>query len=253
MKTQDSRLETGVAEAGRFSLRLVSWALCFPLALSSLTFADGTDLVPNDAQQASSSAAQQVEESDAVLYNFGIPAVVESRSYVSLYADHKARHVGDIVTIIIAESSRASKSASTQTSKKSGSNSSLSDLFGLGNLPLKMGVDAESGYSGSGSTTRSGSMEANISASVKQMLPNGNLVLEGVRQVTVNDDVQVITVSGVVRPQDIRSDNTVLSVHVADAQIKYLGDGPTAQRPGVLTRVLQTPFHWIASIFRKVF
>jgi len=169
---------------------------------------------------------------------------------VSLYADHRARHVGDIVTIIVVESSKASKSAATQTSKKSESNGSLSDFFGLGKLPLKMGADAGSGYSGSGSTSRSGSMEAKISAIVSQVLPNGNLMLEGTRQVTVNDDVQTITLSGIVRPQDVGPDNTVLSIYLANAQIKYVGEGPTAQRPGIVTRILQTPFHWVASVFR---
>lgn len=173
--------------------------------------------------------------------------------YVSLYADHKARTKGDIVTIIISESSRASKSAATQTSKKSGQSGSLNDLFGLGNLPLKMGVDAGSDYSGSGTTTRSGSMDARVSAFIREVLPGGNLVLEGTRQVTVNDDTQLITVSGVVRPQDIGQDNTVLSIYMADAQIKYVGQGPTAQRPGILTRILQTPFHWVAGVFQRIF
>lgn len=201
------------------------------------------------------SDALLAEESPLVIYDFGM-SVSPSGSYggyISLYADHRARQVGDTVTIIIAESSKASKSASTQTSKKSGSSSSLDDLFGVSGLPLKMGTDAASDYSGSGSTTRSGSMEATISATVKEVLPNGNLLLEGTRQIAVNDDVQTITVSGIVRPQAIGSDNSVLSTYLANAEIKYVGDGPTAQRPGIVTRILQTPFHWIAGIFRRIF
>jgi flagellar L-ring protein precursor FlgH len=96
-------------------------------------------------------------------------------------------------------------------------------------------------------------MEAKISAIVKQVLPNGNLVLEGTRQITVNDDVQTITVTGIVRPKDVGANNSVLSIYLADAQIKYVGDGPTAQRPGIITRILQTPFHWVAGIFRRIF
>ena len=175
--------------------------------------------------------------------------------YTSLYSDHKAHRVGDIVTIIIAESSRASKSDATQTSKKSGSNGSLSDLFGLGKLPLKVGVDAGADYSGSGTTTRSGSMDAKISVSVKEILPNGNLVLEGTRNVNVNDDLQMITISGMVRPEDIASDNTVLSIYMANAEIKYKGQGQTTQTPGIVTgatKILLAPFHWVAGIFRKI-
>jgi len=175
--------------------------------------------------------------------------------FVSLYADHRAQRVGDVITIIIEESSKASKTAATQTSKKSETNGSLSDLFGLGRgrLPLKMGVDAGSDYSGSGSTSRSGTMDAKITATVKEILPNGNLVLEGKRNITVNDDIQTISIKGIVRPQDVRSDNTVLSIYLADAEIKYEGQGPIAQKPGIVTKILQTPFHWVAGVFRRIF
>lgn len=179
----------------------------------------------------------------------------DEAGYTSLYADHKAKRVGDIVTIIVEESSKASKSSATQTMKKSDSNGSLSELFGIGNLPLKMGVGAGSDYSGSGTTTRSGSMDATISVSVKEVLPNGNLLLEGKRNITVNDDIQTITIKGVVRPEDIRWDNTVLSVYIANAEIKYEGVGPTTERSGAITgiaKVLLTPFHWIAGVFRRI-
>jgi len=175
--------------------------------------------------------------------------------YTSLYSDHKARRIGDIVTIIVAESSKASKSDATQTSKKSGTNGSLSDFFGLGKLPLKVGVDAGSGYSGSGTTTRSDSMDAKISVFIKEILPNGNFLLEGTRNVNVNDDIQTITISGTVRPEDITPDNTILSIYLANAEIKYRGQGQSVQPPGVITgatRILLAPFHWVAGIFRKI-
>jgi len=120
---------------------------------------------------------------------------------------------------------------------------------------LKVGVDADSGYSGSGITTRSGSMDARISVSVKEVLPNGNLLLEGTRNVTINDDSQTITISGVVRPYDISPDNTVLSIYMADAQIKYKGKGPSSSSQGLITKVskvLLAPFHLIAGLFRMI-
>ncbi len=175
--------------------------------------------------------------------------------FVSLYSDHKARRIGDIVTIIVSESSKASKSDTTQTSKKSGANGSLSELFGLGNLPLKANVEGGSAYSDSGLTTRSGTMDAKISVSVKEVLPNGNLKLEGTRNISVNNDVQTITISGIVRPEDIRPDNTVLSIYLADAQILYKGQGNTSQRPGIVTgaaKILMAPFHFVSNIFRKI-
>ena len=202
---------------------------------------------PDDMQRSPAAAIQQVENETKM------DTADPFSSYVSLYADRRARRVGDIVTIIITESSKASKSSATQTSKKSGTNGSLSEFFGLGGMPVKMGVDAGSDYTGSGTTTRSGSMEAKISAFVKQVLPNGALSLEGTRQVTVNDDVQIIRISGIVRPEDVRADNSVLSMYMADARIEYIGEGPIAQRPGIVSRILQTPFHWVASVFRKIF
>jgi len=225
--------------------------LCTLAIFSSLSLigvaAEENALELDNVQQLPATTTQQVEnETEMVAAN-------PFSNYVSFYADHRARRVGDIVTIIVTESSKASKSSATETSKASGSNGSLSDLFGLSGLPVKMGVNAGSDYSGSGSTTRSGSMEATISAFVKQVLPNRSLVLEGTRQVTVNDDVQTITVSGIVRPEDVRADNTVLSMYIADARIEYMGEGPTAQRPGIVTRILQTPFHWVAGVFKKIF
>lgn len=175
--------------------------------------------------------------------------------YSSLYSDRKAHRVGDIVTIIIAESSKASKSDATQTSKKSGTNGSLSDFFGLGKLPLKLGVDAGANYSGSGTTTRSDSMDAKISVFIKEILPNGNYLLEGTRNINVNDDMQSITISGTVRPEDITPDNTVLSIYLANAEIKYKGQGQSTQSPGIVTsttRILLAPFHWVSGIFRKI-
>ena len=175
--------------------------------------------------------------------------------FVSLYSDHKARRVGDIVTIIVSESSKAEKSDTTQTSKKSGTNGSLSELFGLGNLPLKANVEGGSAYSDSGSTTRSGTMNAKISVTVKEVLPNGNLKLEGTRNISVNNDIQTITISGIVRSEDIRPDNTVLSIYLADAKITYKGQGKTSQSPGIVTgagKILMAPFHFVSGIFRKI-
>lgn len=196
----------------------------------------------------------------AIISIFCIVLVEESllsadTDYVSLFADHKARHVGDIITIIIDESSSASKSDASQISKKSASSGSLEDFFGIGNLPLKVGVDAGSGYSDSGTIKRSGTMSARVSATIKEVLPNGNLVLEGTRNIAVNDEVQTITISGVIRPQDISSDNTVLSIYLANAEIKYKGKSAMQAQPGIVTNVMKvilSPFHWVASIFGRL-
>src|SRR5690606_17736037 len=99
-------------------------------------------------------------------------------------------------------------------------------------------------YRGGGSTTRGGSLNARMTAMVVDVLPNGNLVIEGRQTIIVNEEEQLIVVSGIVRPQDIAPDNTVLSTFVADATITYHGTGPLGDRqePGLLTRLLNWLF-----------
>jgi len=160
----------------------------------------------------------------------------------SLYTDNKARQVGDLVTIIIVERAQATSTTQTQT----GANSSVS--FGpilWDSLPLVPGFSAGGGdsFRGGGSTTRGGTLNARMTAQVIEVLPTGNLRIEGRQTIVVNDEEQVIVVSGVVRPQDIAPDNTVLSTFVADATITYHGSGSIGekQEPGLLTRL----FNWL--------
>ena len=187
-----------------------------------------------------------------------------------LYEDLRARRVGDSVTVDIVENTSSSMDANTKASRTSSIDAGISQMAGymraleeankrlnkdkdgeLNNILFKASM--ENKFDGKGTSDRKGQVTASIGAVVTEVLPNGNLLLEGNRQVAVNDDVQTITVSGIVRPQAISSDNTVHSTYLANAEIKYVGDGPTAQRPGIVTRILQTPFHWIASIFRRIF
>ncbi|HEY8417931.1 MAG TPA: flagellar basal body L-ring protein FlgH [Limnochordales bacterium] len=161
----------------------------------------------------------------------------------SLYADNKARRVGDLVTIIIVERAQATQSTSTETGK----NSSVD--FGpilWGGVPLIPGFGGQAGdsFRGGGSTTRGGSLNARMTAMVMEVLPNGNLVIEGRQTIVVNDEEQIIVVTGVVRPQDIQPDNTVLSTFVANATITYHGTGSIGakQEPGLLTRLLNWLF-----------
>ncbi|HDG98416.1 MAG TPA: flagellar basal body L-ring protein FlgH, partial [Desulfobacterales bacterium] len=95
-------------------------------------------------------------------------------------------------------------------------------------------------FDGSGSTSRDETMTASITARVVEVLPNGNLYIRGTRQIKVNNEVQYITLSGLIRPYDISPDNTVLSSYIADAKIEYTGKGAVSdkQRPGWLMRLL---------------
>ncbi|MBI3814359.1 MAG: flagellar basal body L-ring protein FlgH, partial [Nitrospinae bacterium] len=161
-------------------------------------------------------------------------------SKLLLFKDTKASKVGDIVTVIIAESSQASKAAETKTSR--GSDNTLGFKAGTG-VPTDFQFKGGNKFEGAGTTTRAGNLNASLTAVVVDVLPNGNLKIDGVKDIKVNDETQHITVSGIVRPEDISRNNTVSSVDIADAKIVYQGEGSLddEQRPGWLGKT----FKWI--------
>ncbi|HUN65387.1 MAG TPA: flagellar basal body L-ring protein FlgH [Bacteroidota bacterium] len=164
------------------------------------------------------------------------------RQYIgrSLFSDQKANRVGDAVTILVIEATNASNDAKTE----SGRNDNLSfQGSGSVNLP-QVGVGIGHQFQGAGSTTSEGSVRGKISTRVDSVLANGNLVVNGKRTVVVNGEEQVIRISGIVRPVDIQSDNTVYSYNVADATIMIEGSGIVSkvQGPGFLTKFLHLLF-----------
>ncbi len=162
----------------------------------------------------------------------------------SLFSDKRSFKVGDTVVVQIVESAQASQNISTSTQK----DGSLSGGVGT-NLAGSMnnagggtwsGVGANETYNGLGKNSRSGSFQGTISVTINKVLPNGNLEIKGSRVVTINDEKENIEVSGIIRPCDINSSNTVLSTAIAEARILYEGKGPLGEkaRPGFLTRLL---------------
>lgn len=163
----------------------------------------------------------------------------------SLYADAKARKVGDIVTIHIVEYSLGENQANTRSEKESATGSELEGdgLFKF--LPIS-GFEASNKieFKGRGMTNRSGQLRGKLTARIVSIDANGNLVLEGQREVGINNERMVMTLTGAVRPEDIAFDNTVMSYQIADARITYRGKGHvyTSQKPGILTRILNWLF-----------
>ena len=167
-----------------------------------------------------------------------------------LFTDNKARYVNDIVTIIIDESSSGQNKASTSTSKNSASNADISAMLGMdtsiissnANLGGKLAVGGSSASTlkGAGDTSRGGKLQARLTARVVKVLDNGNLLIEGRRQLTLNAEDQFIVITGVIRSEDIMAENWVLSSNMADARILYTGSGVIAdkQHPGWITRAL---------------
>jgi flagellar L-ring protein FlgH len=167
-----------------------------------------------------------------------------------LFISKKARYLNDIVTIIISETSLGQNKASTGTSRDTSTSASITSLLGIENSiighnadmngTIGLGGTSANSLKGNGDTSRNGTLTANISARVIRVLDNGNLVIEGRRQLTVNAEDQFLILTGIIRTQDINSDNTIASQYIADARIVYTGDGVVndKMRPGWLTRVV---------------
>jgi flagellar L-ring protein precursor FlgH len=152
------------------------------------------------------------------------------------YADKKAGRVGDIVTVRIVEAAEASNAADTDLSRQSSINARVDNFFTakkVFGVPLTQNMveaSAENSHVGKGTTTREGKVTASMTAVVMQTLPNGNLVIKGTRTVGVNHEEQFITLTGIVRQEDITRDNTILSTQIADAHITLAGAGVVADK-----------------------
>ncbi len=165
-----------------------------------------------------------------------------------MFADRKAAARGDILTIVIAESAVASSSQSTKSSRDSSLDDAISRFIyaGLGKkngqLPSTSG-SGKSSYSGGGDISNSQSLSARAAVLVTDVLPNGNLVVEGVRVVRFSGETQYVVLHGLVRADDIARDNSVVSTNIADARVEFHAEGALtdAQKRG-----------WLAKVYEKI-
>lgn len=163
------------------------------------------------------------------------------------FKDRTARAEGDLLTILISESSVASFAASTQT-QKSDNNSAVQNvirgLFGFLDANRTLTSEASGQSNGSGTTTQNGSLRARLTAEVVAVTPRGHLIVEGRRSIVVNRETQTFKLTGIVRRDDISANNTVLSESIAQAEIRLEGKGQIAnrQRPGLLTQIIDWLF-----------
>ncbi len=170
----------------------------------------------------------------------------------SMFSDRKARDIGDIVTVIISETASASKEAKTSTERTSNMSASIPNFFGLENdklwatshnpvdLSNLVSADFSNGFDGSGSTSRKEALSAFLTTQVVGRYPNGQLKIRGGKEVMVNNEVQIIYLTGIIRPVDITAANTVNSNKILNARISYTGKGAISdkQEPGWAMRVL---------------
>ncbi|AEH23647.1 Flagellar L-ring protein [Thermodesulfobacterium geofontis OPF15] len=167
------------------------------------------------------------------------------------FSDLRARQVGDIVTIKIVETYSTSSSVKQQTAKKSSAKAGIDKLMGFENRIEGIFKDAtpsdlfegslSTSTTGQGGTSRESKILATMTARVIKVLPNGNLVIQGTRAIKKNNDLEYITLTGIIRPEDIGYDNSILSTQISDAYIEYSGKGPTSEvvsGPGIITRLL---------------
>lgn len=169
-----------------------------------------------------------------------------------LFEDQKARQPGDTIIVDIVENATSKVDANTKAERASSVSAGVPNLLGHfkrraeGDSYLDaenlIGADYASKIEGKGSSDRSGQITASIGATITDVLPNGNLVIYGRREMKVNNETQYITINGVVRPEDVGSDNRVKSTYLANARISYSGKGVLAdkQKAGWLARILDS-------------
>lgn len=188
-------------------------------------------------------------------------AIYQPGFETNLYDDRKAYRVGDIITITLNERTQASKNANSSLQKDSSGTLGVPNLFGMAVAPknplsglsalgmtndklsLDSSWDSQRANTGSGQAGQSNSLSGSITVTVAEVLPNGILAVRGEKWMTLNTGDELVRISGLVRADDIATDNTVASTRVADARITYSGTGAfaDASQPGWLSRFFMSP------------
>jgi len=165
--------------------------------------------------------------------------------FSNLAADLRARNVDDIVTIVVAESANAVSTGESKTSRASAAQTNITQLLKptnpTGALANLVNLGSSQSLNGQGTTSRTTTLTTTISARVTHVLVNGNLVVEGTRNLNINSENQVITIRGVVRPTDLDTTNSVVSARLAQMEIQVNGKGvvnDAVRRPNFLYRLL---------------
>lgn len=158
-----------------------------------------------------------------------------------LFRDNRARNLNDILTILIVENSTATNSANTSTQKKGDASVQIPGFLGIKTPTNPFDISSATNFAGQGSTSRTGQLNASLSARVVQVLPNGDLVIEGTKQVTINREHQLLTVRGTVRKFDISPNNVVPSTAIANMEVNFDGKGivSDANKPALLAHILK--------------
>ena len=174
-------------------------------------------------------------------------AIYAAGPTLQLYSDRRARDVGDLLTITLLENTTAQTSANTATNKESNLSLGTPSILGApvtlgGKDILSATAKGARDFTGKGNSAQSNRLQGNVTVTVVQRLPNGNLVVQGQKNLRLNQGDELVQVQGIVRPGDISADNTVPSSRVAEARIVYGGRGPVAQ---------STAMGWLSRFFNS--
>jgi flagellar L-ring protein FlgH len=176
-------------------------------------------------------------------------AIYQAGHDIALFENSVARRVGDTLTIRLNEKTAASKSSTTSTKKSTAVDLPGPTIAGRpvtvnGTEILSAQIDNSSEFDGQGASTQSNRLEGEVTVTVAQRLPNGNLLVRGQKWIAINQGQEYVRIQGIVRPIDIDPDNSVSSLKVADAMISYGGKGAlaNANSPGLLARFFNLPW-----------
>lgn len=218
--------------------------------------AQGTASSAPAAKKGEAATAQPPDSQDKALARYleaarAMPSADPNAWMQGLALDLRARRVNDILTVRVEENIAASGSADAAIGKTTSTGAGISTLFGLqGKIPAGVGLgdlassQSATDFKGSGTTNRASVLTATLSARVAEVLPNGDLLVEGIREIEINGDRQIVVLTGVARVVDIGTGNVVSSSSLGQLSIRYFGRGLTkgSMSPGWLVRILNKVF-----------
>lgn len=210
-----------------FSLRIFSF-------LVTVLFINGCTTIYQNAEQNDPYWAPAMPQvSDTSQTNPG--AIYNPGTAQMLFQDKKALRIGDIITIVLSESTNASKNADTELSKDNSLAIGAPTIFGnspnlgAGTTDLGVSYTGANAFKAETDSKQSNQLQGTITVTVHQVYPNGNLFIKGEKWISLNQGSEFIRVAGIVRPEDISKDNQILSNKIANAKISYGGKGPLAE------------------------
>jgi flagellar L-ring protein precursor FlgH len=221
-------------------MRALYLFVCAVLSLTALAGCQ-TAKPPKDDDGMSWTQEPEVQPTNGSIYNAG--------REVALFENPIARHVGDIVTVVLNENTAAQKSATTTTAKTTTDTLPGMTLLGAaatlhGTPLLSNNINDAAKFDGEGNSKQSNSLSGYITATVVKVLPNGNLFVKGEKWIGINQGQEYVRMTGIVRPIDLAPDNSIPSLKVASAKISYGGKGALADAnaQGWLSRFFNSPW-----------